>query len=433
MTTTAPGFLVSVAAGGITKRIRTALFGVYARYMTVLYLQHTTITLIGLLTIALTIDLSDWLSRLIADPNAGSGLHTILFLGRYLLLRAADILGRLLPFACFLGVLWCEMAAILSRQRVTIWVTGRSTLQCLVPVLALGGIAGVSQFILEAYLRPMAVQTQIEEHLGELGERFDRSGKPNSGWLFAGNELIRARIVHDSMPSLQNFLLIRSDEQGRVTDIVTADRATLRKDGLWDLEAGARLPVDAALLQDEKNLQKKQASPMLTSLSLDQIRLNVDPLWLDYLGINAKYLPQSVLEILATKPDPNYPANEYRTWRAVRIANAFAPFAMALTAATFSLILLPNAIRLSGVFIIGLVGYSSLVSMRSLYSLGERGVVPPFLAAWTTVLVLVSVSVLAIVLQQRKLSQSIQERRPNQSSRHLRHAMHRTHKSNTPV
>lgn len=417
MMPTARGFIVSVASVGVGKRIHTALFGVYSRYVTALYFRHATVTLIGLLTIALTIDLSEWLSRLTADPNAGGGFRTMLFVGRYLLFRSADILGRLLPFACFLGVLWCEMSAILSRQRITIWVTGRSTLQCLVPVLALGGIAGISQFVLEAYLRPMAVQTQIEEHLGEFGERFDRSSKPNSGWLFAGSELIRARIIHGSKPSLQNFLLIRSDDQGRVTEIVTADRAILGKDGLWDLEAGARLPVGAAILQGTSNFQEDRTTPVLISSRLDQIRLRVDPVWLDYLGINAKYLPQSVLESLATKPEPSYPAAEYRTWRAVRISNAFAPFAMALMAATFSLILMPNAIRLSGVLVIGLVGYSSLVSMRSLFSLGERGVVPPIMAAWATVLVMVVVSVLAIVLQQRKLSQSIQERGPNSMQR----------------
>ena len=242
MTYPAPAFARSGRAG-VPKRVRTALFGVYSRYTTAHYLQYAAVTLIGLVTVALTIDLSEWLSRVMAHPRAGGGFHTALFICRYAALRCADIVGRLLPFACFLGVLWYEIAAILSRQRITIWVTGRSTLQCLAPVLALGFVAGIIQYSFETYLRPLAVRIQIDQNIGEFGQRFDRRDHVNSDWFFAGNDVVRARIGFNPTPELQNLLLIRNDADGRLIDVVTADRAIRQSNGIWTLDAGVRLPV----------------------------------------------------------------------------------------------------------------------------------------------------------------------------------------------
>jgi lipopolysaccharide export LptBFGC system permease protein LptF len=382
------------------KRVRTALFGVYSRYTAAHYLQYTTVTLIGLLTVALAIDLSEWLSRLMAHPRAGGGFHTVLFVGRYVLLRCADIVGRLLPFACFLGVLWYEIVAIMSRQRITIWVTGRSTLQCLVPVLALGLVAGVTQYSFETYLRPLAVRIQIDQNIGEFGKRFDRSNHVNSEWFFVGNDVVRARIGFNPSSMLQNLLLIRNDANGRLIDVVTADRAIRRSDGVWTLEAGMRLPVPRS--QPTADLQLG-AAPASIGSRLDQIVIDVDPVWLENFGIDAKYLPRRVLRGLATNPNPSYPVAEYRTWRAVREANMLAPLAMALLAATMSLVLLPHTVRFKGVLVIGLSGYFSMVAMRSLFSLGERSIVPPLVAAWGAIMVMISVSLLAIIVQRRNV------------------------------
>ena len=153
-------------------------------------------------------------------------------------------------------------------------------------------------------------------------------------------------------------------------------------------------------------LERGAASASIGS-RLDEISLNVDPVWLENLGINAKYLPRRVLKGLATNSNPSYPAAEYRTWSAAREANAFAPFAMAMLAATMSLVLLPHAVRSRGVLVIGLAGYFSMVAMRSLLSLGERGIVPPLVAAWGTVLIMISVSLLAIIVQRRKIAKVV--------------------------
>jgi lipopolysaccharide export system permease protein len=389
----------SAAPSARKKRILAAPFGEYSRHVTSRYLQYTTLTLACLLAIALTVDLSQWLGRLIADPRTDGAAQTALFVGRYLLLRTPDILGRLLPFACFLGVVWCEVTAILSGQRITIWLTGRSPVQCLAPVVVVGILGGIGQYVLEAHLRPMVVRVQALEHIGEFGQRFDRSDKTDPEWLFAGDDVIRAQVSYLPAPTLRNLLLIRSSRDGRVSQIVTADRAILDSDGAWALEAGRSLPLVTAPSSSD-NL----ATPNVASSKVERMRLSIDPLWLEYQGIDAKYLPQSVLDDLATRPNPTYAVQEYRTWRAARIGNAAAPFGMALMAATLALVLLPNALRIDGVSVIALAGYGSLVAMRSLYSLGERGVVPPWVAGWLAVVAMIVVSIVALLLQQRRIA-----------------------------
>jgi lipopolysaccharide export system permease protein len=398
MTSGSPLFAPAAFTAG-KKRSLAAPFGEYARHMTSQYLQYTALTLVCLLAIALTVDLSQWLGRLIADPRTEGTPQTALFVGRYLLLRTPDILGRLLPFACFLGVVWCEVTAILSGQRITIWLTGRSPAQCLAPVVVIGIMGGIGQYVLETHLRPMVVRVQIDENIGEFGQRFDRSDKKNLEWLFAGNDVIRAQISFLPKPTMRNLLLIRSGPDGRVSQVVTADRAVLDRDGAWTLDAGRSLPL-VTTPSNGGNL----ATPNVASSNLDRMQLSVDPLWLEYQGIDAKYLPQRVLDDLATRPNPTYAVQEYRTWRSVRIGNAVAPFGMALMAATLAMVLLPNAIRIDGVLVIALAGYGSMVAMRSLYSLGERGVIHPWVAGWLAVVTMIAVSALALVLQRRRIA-----------------------------
>ena len=120
------------------------------------YLRHTLIVFSALLAIGLTIDI--WPQfRLVTEGGEPGVLHAIWRVARFEFLRTPDVLSPLIPFAVFLGVVWSEIAHTQSGERLLIWNSGRSALQCLAPAIALGLIIGVSQFITDAYLGAAAM------------------------------------------------------------------------------------------------------------------------------------------------------------------------------------------------------------------------------------------------------------------------------------
>src|SRR5689334_15292993 len=136
--------------------------------------QQTFVATLGILIVALTVDLAPQLRQVLADGPEGEGLWVVVRLARYLMLRSMDFGPRLLPIGCFLGVMACEFAHTWSRERLAVWNSGRSPLQCLLPAIMLSLLAGFIQIGLDTYLRPAAVAAQVAEGLGEYGQRFDR-------------------------------------------------------------------------------------------------------------------------------------------------------------------------------------------------------------------------------------------------------------------
>src|SRR4029079_5426691 len=165
------------------------------------------------------------LRQILADGPEGEGFWVVLRLARYIMLRGADFAPRLLPIGCFLGVMTCEISHTWSRERLAVWNSGRSPLQCLVPALILSVLAGLIQVAFDGYLRPAAVAVQIAEHLGEYGAIFDRRPTTNRVWITAGNNLVASRVEFGPPPVLRDLMIYRLRSDGRLTEVVAAKEA----------------------------------------------------------------------------------------------------------------------------------------------------------------------------------------------------------------
>ncbi|HUO98664.1 MAG TPA: LptF/LptG family permease, partial [Rhizomicrobium sp.] len=111
------------------------------------YLAHVLLVASVLLAIALTIDL--WPQfEIVMNRQGGAGpLAAIWNVVEFSALRTPWLIAPFLSFATFLGVLWTEVIHTRSGERMLIWNSGRSPLQCLAPVLLLGLILGSTEFV----------------------------------------------------------------------------------------------------------------------------------------------------------------------------------------------------------------------------------------------------------------------------------------------
>ena len=162
MTLSFPSQALILPSGTAVGRTFLAPFGWYTRHMILSYSRYTFLATCVVLVLALSIDLTLFLAKVVSTVSAWPGFLP-LSLAWYILLRATDFLAELLPLACFIGVFCAEIAHTISHERLLVWLSGRRPRQCLVPVLIFGAIVGVIQGTLNIYLRPLAVMTMAVE------------------------------------------------------------------------------------------------------------------------------------------------------------------------------------------------------------------------------------------------------------------------------
>ncbi len=218
--------------------IHLAPLGLYSRYMLTAYLRHVLTVAAALMTIALTIDLWPQIPLLTA-AGAQSTLGTIWTIARLAVLRIPDLLPPFIPFATFLGVVWSEGAFTGSRERMLIWNSGRSPLQCVAPAIMIGVLMGAALFALDGYLRPAAIAVQIHEKLGREGIRLDRTRSSGNHWFALPNGLLRAEIVYGPPLSLRDVTIYTLDAVGHLSEVDTAALASpLGSEDQWLLRNG---------------------------------------------------------------------------------------------------------------------------------------------------------------------------------------------------
>ncbi len=377
-------------------RLLVAPFGWHTRYLLRAHLRHTLIVVLALLAIALSIDLSPRMTKVLAANPEAQGFGAVVHVAWYASLRSIDILTRLLPIGCFLGVAWSEIAHTWSRERIVVWNSGRSPVQCLVPVLLFGLLAGTVQVSLDCYLRPAAVAAQVAAGIGDYAERLDRLSQSVS-WVAADNDLVSGRIEYGPPPILREVTIYRFTPEGRLRRVVAAQSAVpgneigrwrLREVRGWDLIASGRPSAAQAGPQRQEPTDESNGA----LVAEQEVQLSVDPLWLSYMGIRAKLLPQDVLLALARPNSQMYPVVQYRTWKHIRISQAALPAAMALLGTVLSIFFLAYGTRVEVLLGIVLAGYLAHLLLKVTVLLGEHDYIPSPVAAWFIPVLLFSLS-----------------------------------------
>lgn len=350
-------------------------FGTFTRTLTLAHASHVGTVAAALLIVALTLDLASRADRVVAQASGGA-VGVALLMGWYLLLRICDVIGNLLPLACFMGLFWSEITLTQSRERIVIWNGGRSPLQSLMPLIVLGALFGALQVTALSVLRPAAVAVQIDSRLGSYGERFDRRLKPDERrWIVLADHMVQARIDFRNR-TLVDVQLFELSEGGRLTGRVAAASASPGETaGTWIFRDGIRWTAPAGDAPTQAT-----GTGATRRFAEERIAMPLEPLWLANLGIDARYLPQSTLSALASLEGLNEPS--YRAWWHVRIAQAVLPLGMMLMASALSMTLLAQRTQFKPMILIGLAGYFLYVTNNVVVWLGEYGQLHPLFAAW---------------------------------------------------
>ncbi len=351
------------------------------------HLLFVVIVQLVLLLVAISIDLARYFDQ-VTSAAGGSAFDRAALLAWYLGLRIVDMVTRLLSIAVFVGVLAFELWSILTRRRAIHWISGRHPLRVLMPALAVGLTLAPLQFVLETRWRPEAVLIQAAAKLGAYGERYARERPPSPVWFMSGDRLVHADARFGPPAELVDVDIYRLDAMGRVGEVIRATRAD---------PTGER---DVWRFRDATHWSRDPASPSAMRVSKqpgeEVLTIPLHPLAVTYMGVPAKYIPENDLRTIVASGTDMLVGADHHVWLEVRRANTLMPLAMALLAASVSL--LAGARRPSLPVLAGCVfaGYSIHVAIRVFIAAGELKILTPFAAAWIPIAVALGGVVIAV-------------------------------------
>lgn len=382
------------------KAIRLAPFGRHTRYMLAAYLRRVLMVASILLAIALTIDL--WPQYSVVAETGHGPFGAIWAVMRYAALRSPGLIAPFFPFATFLGVIWTEIAHTISRERMLVWNSGRSPVQCLSPVIILGVLLGTAEFTMDAYLGPASMAVQMHEKLGLDGQRLDRTRRGDSHWIALPDGLLDAEIEYGPPAVLRHVTLYRRDASGALTESDIADAAhRLPGSDVWVLQNGrywsARMPGQMAGMPSDNMVPFKTRT----------VTMQLDPVWLSVFGMEVQYLPLPVLRELARQDKGVQSKGLYRTRIQELYGEALLPGAMALLASSLALLLLTYGTPVVTVTGIVFAGYLAHFGSKASLLLGQNGYIPPRLAGWLVPGVLLAVVAVVLLLIDKRSKPSV--------------------------
>ncbi len=341
--------------------------GIAARQIAATHIKAVAFAMFVLWTVAIAIDLGKYLDELRATAAQGQ-IALLPLMGEYLLYRTSDIVSRLLPMAGLVGGFIAELLRHQRMEPVILSAAGARPSMFFAALLGAGLIVGSVQLALEAWLRPAAVLTQIDLGVGAYAARFHH-GDHGRRWFVDGDRAIEARVFRGHSPDLRDLRVFEGVGTSNLRRILSADRAVPTADPLiWELQNAVTWEASSGQVMHPKTHER-----LLVPLPLS-------PTHVKFHGIYGYYLSNNdLLELVKVAGSDRWPEAQTSLMR--RVTALFLPGLFMFLGASLS-----QAGRNGRLFAwwrllaLGTVGYISVVSVKSFWTLGDYGAVSPLAA-----------------------------------------------------
>ena len=350
---------------------------VLGRMLSRMILARFLIIVLGMSLLVISLELVAYMDELAAGEAGLFGLM------RYAALRLPSMVAVFYTMALLLAVVLTLLELGYRNELVPIWAAGITPLQLFAMLLPLGLFLGGAQFLLEDRLVPATVKELSAWGVGEYAQKKLSASRGGAIWMRAGDDILRAGRANENATELSDVIIFRRDRTGLLTEQIFAGKAR-REAGRWLLEDVAvyrREPVPPAQLDAlVYSGDLKLAAQGLRTGDPEEMTLADLKYFIDNLGFGLR------------------PVQVYETRWHRRLAGLLVPLLMIA-------VCLPLAARfrrgsIAVVLLVGgvAIGFGFFVFDGLAMTVGELGLVPPWLAGWTPVALL---AILALALYAR--------------------------------
>lgn len=334
---------------------------VLTRHLSRMFLMRFVLVVAGFAALGSLLDLFANLQAVLAAPPGGP-----IALLRYSILRLPELIAPVLPLSALIGSLLVFATLMRSQELVALRAGGVSQFGLMRMVLPMAVLAALLHFTIDNLLLPGSNASLRAWGVAEYEPADDAAV-----WIREGDTILRWRRAEDD--TLFGVSLFRRDDSGLLIERIDAASARYAE-GAWRLRDTLWLQVAA---------ERMEQVPLLVW------RAALDPQAVSLLAAPPEKLSLLTLGRLVTSGQyGNRPRYFYRTWLLQRIAAPLGTLLLCL----FAVPLTQRFQRTAGVgsmLAIGVVlGFLYLIFFGVTLALGEAGVLPPVLAAWTSPLLL---------------------------------------------
>jgi lipopolysaccharide export system permease protein len=346
--------------------------------ITRMVLARFLLILLGICIFVVTLDTVSFARDILeAKGNELSAVFT------YFLLKLPLALSNFLPISSLLAILLTFSELSYRNEMTAIWNAGVSHFRLILALLPLGLVCGGLNFLLSDRAIPMVSPTLHEWAIGDYGKKRLNLGEKDPLWMRAGNDIVRAEDANPQATSLSGVAIFRRDPEGLLREQIHAERADLRN-GRWEL--------DNAVVYYRSNLPASRVDRLIYSGDMRPAAAGArtgDPEEMSSADLRY-FIENSGFGIR--------PAYVYETWWNKRLTLFLSTFMFLAVAVPLS-----SSFRRGGgigiFFALGVaIGFSYFLLDGITLTLGETGIVPSWMAAWTP---LMAYSALAITLVLR--------------------------------
>ena len=384
---------------------RGAIFGRETVYVTGMYLRQAVVFLGIILSIVLALDVVGRMTRVLALNDDADGLNGLLALAHYAGLRAAFVFPSIMPIAAIMGVIWAEYGLARSNERIMIFGSGRAPVRSLMPALIFGLVMGLVQFGVTNFSRPYSTEVQAQSKYRYYGPRYVKAETQDTKWFFVNDTVFNARIVFGSPLTLRDVTVYQIAPLGRLSSIISADRATERSDGKgWEFQNGTSWTFT---WDDDGGTSPKTANE--TVFVTKSAKVSLDPLWAEFIDVKPQLLPFDVLHNLAVVDSGIPNGILFKVAYHQRYAASLACIAMAVIGASLSLLLFAPRMRVTKLLQVAAIGYAVHVGSTVLRLLGEHSLLPLSMAVWMLPLTIIIGAYVLLYWYDKRLQNTIGE------------------------
>ncbi|GIK98974.1 MAG: LPS export ABC transporter permease LptG [Alphaproteobacteria bacterium] len=351
------------------------------RYATRLFFVHVGLMLMGFVALLQLLDILSNADDVLSDH--GEDMTALL---RYAWLRLPESVVFMMPFSVLMGSLLAVARLAQNNEVLALKAAGLSFYKLLLAFVPAALVAAGLYFVFSDRLAPASNRALAEWNAAAAADRAAVEVASEEGiWVRDGDVLVRVGIVTDEGRELRGVTLFLRDDQGNMTERLTARAAS------YDGESWRLFGVERLDLVDG-------SGGTFTRFAEHPWRTALTPGHFSDLATPPSGLSLSELIDFATNPDVgNRPTYYYETWVQKRITLPIAVLIMLLLAAPVAQGLQRHG-GVAGGLMAGLgLGFLYFVADGFVLALGEAGAIPPALAAWSPPLMFASLGGAALI------------------------------------
>jgi lipopolysaccharide export system permease protein len=351
-----------------------------AGFLTRMILLRFATILLGITAFVLTLEVVGYVNDILALGN-----NPFWVIGKYAFVRSPAILSTFLPMSLLLALLLTITELTYRNEMSAIWAAGVSPVRLIMMLMPVALVTGGLHFLINDQAIPAAAPILKEWGIGDYAAKKLNVNDNDPIWIRSGTDIMRAAKVSSDSRSLQDVIVFRRDPDGLLREQIYASSAS---------QEGDRWVLKNVVVYYRNNLPPDRLETLVYTGTMRPANATRS-------GDPEEMTLQDLNYFVANQGFGIRPVYVYQTWWHKRLT----PFVVALMMIALCVPLATRFRRGGGLgmlFVVGVgLGFLFFVGDGIASTVGELGLVSPWLAAWTPAIVFSAIALAFIARTER--------------------------------